>query len=145
MPRNIVIGQKVTSKQVQRAKELRQNMTETEKKLWQCLRANRLNGWHFRSQQIIGGFFADFYCHAAALVIETDGEIHLSQQEYDKERSRLICDYGIDVIRFTNEEIESNLPKVLQKIDVVCQQRAHPLPFRKFATDAGGEAGGRSE
>jgi very-short-patch-repair endonuclease len=138
MPRNIVIGQKVTSAQVQRAKELRRNMTETEKKLWQRLRANRLNGWHFRSQQIIGGFFADFYCHAAALVIETDGEIHMSQQEYDRERSRLIREYGIEVIRFTNDEIESHLPEVLKMIDNICQERAHPLPSRKGA-------GGRSE
>jgi very-short-patch-repair endonuclease len=74
--RNIVIGQKVTSEKVQRAKELRKNMTGAEKLLWQSLRANRLNGWHFRRQQIIGGFIADFYCHAAALVIELNGGIH---------------------------------------------------------------------
>src|SRR5215212_6733999 len=100
--RNIVIGQNVTSQKVQRARELRKNMTEAEKVLWQSLRANRLNGWHFRRQQIIGGFIADFYCHAAALVVETDGEIHQSQQEYDEERSELIRrQYGIEVIRFT--------------------------------------------
>jgi very-short-patch-repair endonuclease len=139
MPRNIVIGQKFTSKQVQRAKELRRNMTATEKKLWQCLRANRLNGWHFRSQQIIGGFFADFYCHAAALVIETDGEIHMSQQEYDRERSRLIREYGIEVIRFTNEEIQKHLSQVLQTIDSACQQRTSS-PLLK-----GRGSGGRSE
>jgi very-short-patch-repair endonuclease len=52
MPRNIVIGQSVTNAQVKRSKELRQNMTEAEKILWQQLRANRLNGWHFRRQQI---------------------------------------------------------------------------------------------
>ena len=145
MPRNIVIGQKVTSRQVERAKELRQNMTETERKLWQRLRANRLNGWHFRSQQIIGGFFADFYCHAAALVIETDGEIHMSQQEYDRERSRLIREYGIEVIRFTNEEIENHLPQVLQKIDSLCRARADSSPSaRRPRTGIKGGAGGRS-
>lgn len=143
MPRNIVIGQKVTSRQVQRAKELRRNMTETERKLWQCLRANRLNGWHFRSQQIIGGFFADFYCHAAALVIETDGEIHLSQQEYDRERSRLIREYGIEVIRFTNEEIEDNLPQVLQKIDSLCNSRAAIQPSRKRSHQHPPASGGK--
>ena len=125
MPRNIVYGQKVTNAQVQRAKELRQNMTEAEKILWRRLRANRLNGWHFRRQQIIGKFFADFYCHAAALVIELDGEIHKSQQEYDAELTELIRDFGIEVIRFTNEEIENQLAQVLQKIDSICGERAH--------------------
>ncbi len=125
MPRNIVIGQKVTQAQRQRAKELRQNMTEAEKTLWQALRANRLNGWHFRRQQIIGAFFADFYCHAAALVVEVDGEIHKTQAEYDQERTELIRDYGIEVIRFKNEEIFQQLPQVLEKIDQTCQARIH--------------------
>jgi len=68
--RNIVIGQNITSAKLQRAKELRHQMTPEEKILWQHLRANPLNGFHFRRQQIIDGFIADFYCHAAALVIE---------------------------------------------------------------------------
>ena len=126
--RNIVIGQNVTNAQVHRAKELRKNMTEAEKTLWQYLRANRLNGWHFRRQQIIHGFFADFYCHAAALVVELNGEIHKSQQEYDNERTELIRDHGIDVIRFKNEEIENQLPQVLQKIDSACRERANKKP-----------------
>ena len=135
-PRNIVIGQSVTSTQVRRAKELRKNMTEAEKILWRHLRANRLNGWHFRCQQIIGSFFADFYCHAAALVVETDGEIHQSQQAYDKERSELIREYGIEVIRFTNEEIKNHLPYVLQKIDSLCRARTTTPPLQ------GGAGGG---
>ena len=138
--RNIVIGQNVTSQKVQRARELRKNMTEAEKVLWQSLRANRLNGWHFRRQQIIGGFIADFYCHAAALVVEIDGEIHLSQQEYDKERSELIRrQYDIEVMRFTNEEIKDHLPQVLQKIDSLCKKRTSS-PFLE-----GRGPGGRSE
>ncbi|WP_292738042.1 DUF559 domain-containing protein [Nostoc sp. JL31] len=74
--RNIVIGYKADLVKVQRAKELRQQMTPEEKILWQHLRANRLNGLHFRRQQIINGFIADFYCHSTALVIEVDGKIH---------------------------------------------------------------------
>ena len=125
MPRNIVIGQKVTRAQKERAKELRQNMTKAEKILWQKLRANRLNGWHFRRQQIIGPFFADFYCHAAALVIEVDGGIHQSQVEYDRERTERIREYGIEVIRFQNKEIFQQLPQVLEKIDKTCQARVN--------------------
>jgi very-short-patch-repair endonuclease len=122
--RNIVIGQDVSSAKVQRAKELRRGMTEAEKVLWLSVRANRLNGWHFRRQQIIGGFIADFYCHAAALVVELDGGIHESQQEYDQERTELIKTYGIEVVRFKNETVMNQLPQVLQEIDHICHERA---------------------
>ena len=139
--RNIVIGQNVTNEQVQRAKELRQNMTEAEKILWQQLRANRLNGCHFRRQQIIHGFFADFYCHAAALVVELDGEIHKTQQEYDATRTELIRDFGIEVIRFKNEEVEKQLSQVLQKIDSACRERAHTPPSQGGARGGSGRMG----
>jgi very-short-patch-repair endonuclease len=122
--RNIVIGQNVKSAKVQRAKELRHDMTAAEKALWQAVRANRLNGWHFRRQQIIGGFIADFYCHAAALVVELDGGVHESQQEYDQERTEIIKMYGIEVVRFQNETVLNHLPQVLQEIDRVCRERA---------------------
>jgi very-short-patch-repair endonuclease len=136
--RNIVIGQNVSSAKVQRAKELRQNMTEAEKALWQAVRANRLNGWHFRRQQIIGGFIADFYCHAAALVVELDGGIHKSQQEYDQERTELIKTYGIEVVRFKNETVLTQLPQVLQEIDHLCRERSNsntPSPQGKGPGD----------
>ncbi|MFP4120840.1 MAG: endonuclease domain-containing protein [Coleofasciculus sp.] len=96
---NIVIGQKVTSAKVRRAKELRRQMTPEEKILWQHLRANRLNGFHCRRQQIIDGFIADFYCHAARLVIEVDGKIHQHQAEYDAERDRVLSARGLQLLR----------------------------------------------
>jgi very-short-patch-repair endonuclease len=73
--KNIIPGQTVTKEKLQRAKELRRDMTPAEKILWQELRANKL-GVHFRRQQVIAGFIVDFYCHKAGLVIEVDGDIH---------------------------------------------------------------------
>jgi very-short-patch-repair endonuclease len=72
---NIVHGQRVTKEKLQRAKELRREMTPAEKILWQELRANKV-GVHFRRQQVIAGFIVDFYCHKASLVIEVDRDIH---------------------------------------------------------------------
>jgi very-short-patch-repair endonuclease len=72
----IITGQQVSPELKARAKELRQEMTPAESKLWQRLRAGRLEGFHFRRQQIIGGYIADFYCHAAGLVVEVDGIIY---------------------------------------------------------------------
>ncbi|MEW5858090.1 MAG: endonuclease domain-containing protein [Cyanobacteriota bacterium] len=118
--RNIVIGQHVASAKVQRAKELRKQMTEEEKILWQYLRANRLNGFHFRRQQIIDGFIADFYCHAVKLVIEVDGEIHQQQAEYDAERDKVLSMRGLRLLRIKNEEVRRNIDNVLLDIYTAC-------------------------
>jgi very-short-patch-repair endonuclease len=119
---NIVIGQKVTSVKVQRAKELRSQMTQEEKILWQHLRANKLNGLHFRRQQIINGFIADFYCHAARLVIEVDGEIHQQQAEYDAERDQVLSARRLRLLRIKNEEVKQNLDRVLARIAKACSE-----------------------
>jgi len=78
--KNIIPGQRVTKEKLERAKELRRNMTSAEKLLWQEVRAKKL-GVRFRRQQIIAGFIVDFYCHRAALVVEVDGDIHDLQQK----------------------------------------------------------------
>lgn len=120
--RNIVIGYKVDLVKVQRAKELRQQMTPEEKILWQHLRANRLNGLHFRRQQIIDGFIADFYCHTTRLVIEVDGKIHEQQVEYDAERDKVLSARGLRLLRIKNEEMRHELDKVLMHISTACSQ-----------------------
>jgi very-short-patch-repair endonuclease len=118
--KNIVIGQRVQEAKVARAKELRREMTPEEKILWQHLRANRLLGLRFRRQQIIDGFIADFYCHAAGLVVELDGSSHDQQTEYDAERDRIFSARGLHVLRVRNEEIRQQLRAVLLRIAKLC-------------------------
>jgi very-short-patch-repair endonuclease len=113
--KNIIPGQRVTKEKLQRAKELRRDMTPAEKTLWQELRANKL-GVHFRRQQIIAGFIVDFYCHKAALVIELDGSVHDLQQKEDANREKALKDIGLRIVRFGNDEILRNLSTVLEKI-----------------------------
>ncbi len=120
--KNIVRGQKISAKQVEGAKELRRVMTPSEKILWKCLKANRLNGLHFRRQQIIHGYFADFYCHQHELIVEVDGDVHEFQQDYDAEREKYLISLGLRIVRFTNEEITNNLKDVLNKIVEECQK-----------------------
>lgn len=124
MPHNIVRGQKVNPDIVQRAQELRREMTPQEKILWQELRRNQLGGFHFRRQQIINRYIADFYCHVAALVLELDGEIHETQQERDAVRDMVIREYGIFVLRIPNREVDENLGGVLKTILAECVARA---------------------
>ena len=121
--KNIVRGQSVSYEMHERAKKLRREMTPAEKILWKEVRANRLNGLHFRRQQIIHGYFADFYCHQQALIVELDGGIHDLQKEYDAEREAYLIALGFRTIRFKNEEVFKDLQSVLLKIVKECKER----------------------
>src|SRR6266508_1888523 len=113
--KNIIPGQRITKAKLQRARELRRDMTPAEKALWQELRANKL-GIHFRRQQIIAGFIVDFYCHKAALVVEVDGDIHDLQLEEDARREKALNELGLRIARFRNDEVLNNLLMVVKRI-----------------------------
>ncbi|MBE9199612.1 MULTISPECIES: DUF559 domain-containing protein [unclassified Nodularia (in: cyanobacteria)] len=98
------------------ARKLRQNLTQAEARLWSALRNKQLNGLRFRCQHPVGNFILDFYCPACKLVVEVDGEIHASRAEYDQSRTAKLGEYGYQVLRFSNEEVMHDLPKVLDKI-----------------------------
>lgn len=101
----------------ERAREMRLNMTESEQKLWSVLRRKNIKGFRFRRQHPIGQFIADFYCHEAKLIIEVDGDIHkFKQQEYDQGRTYELGNWGLKVVRFTNQQVMSDLDKVIQHI-----------------------------
>ncbi|MEP7135648.1 MAG: DUF559 domain-containing protein [Chloroflexota bacterium] len=113
--KNIIPGQKVTKEKLERAKELRREMTPAEKLLWQEVRAKKL-GVRFRRQQIIQGFIVDFYCHKAALVVEVDGDVHDLQQEEDAKREAALSALGLRVVRFRNDEVVRNVSAVVGKM-----------------------------
>jgi 5-methyltetrahydrofolate--homocysteine methyltransferase len=101
----------------QRARELRKEMTPAEKKLWQVLRGNQLDGLYFRRQHAVGTYILDFVCIQEKLVIEVDGGSHLEQEEYDQERTRwLEEEKGYQVIRFTNDDVLKNIHEVVEAI-----------------------------
>ena len=106
-----------------RARDLRRNMTPQEKKLWyQFLRKYPVKIY---KQRIIESFIVDFYCASAKLVIELDGSQHYTEQgeAYDAERSACFERYGLEVIRFTNSEIDTEFDAVCRKIHTVIQER----------------------
>ncbi len=116
-------GQRVSEEKLERAKQLRREMTPHEKRLWARVRNNGLNGLHFRRQQVVDGFILDFYCHQAALALELDGPIHLQQIEYDAERSRVLETRGLRVLRISNAHIDADLEAVLARIAAVCREQ----------------------
>lgn len=101
------------------AKKNKQNMTEAEKYLWNYLRGNSL-GVRFRKQQVIDDYIVDFVCLSKQLIIELDGGYHSEkeQMEYDRIRTEQLEYLGFRVIRFANQEVFSNIEKVLEKIEL---------------------------
>lgn len=91
--------------------------TEAESLLWNFLRASQM-GVRYRHQHIIGEYIADCACVTNKLIIEIDGLYHsLPEQKIsDEERTEWLERKGWKVIRFTNEEIFSNLENVLERI-----------------------------
>ena len=102
----------------QNAKWLRNNSTKHEQILWECLRKNKILGVRIKRQHPIGTYIADFYCHAAKLVIEIDGVYHdhAEQKLYDEERTFNFGINGLMVIRFSNHDVEHNLNRVIGEI-----------------------------
>jgi very-short-patch-repair endonuclease len=97
-------------------------MTVAERILWQALRNHQMHGLKFRRQHPIGPYIIDFYCHSAYLAIEVDGPYHetSAQQDYDTVRIRALNGMGVRVLRFSNAQVISALPSVLEEIARYC-------------------------
>ncbi len=126
---DIITGQRVSREKLEQARRLRREQTPTEQALWQRLRANRLRGLHFRRQQLVDGFIVDFYCHAAALVVEVDGVVHSDQTFADQERDEVLRGHGLSILHVTNDEAEHDMEGVLQRI--LNTVKIASLPFRE--------------
>jgi len=106
-----------------KAKDLRNDMTETERIMWRRLRGRKLNGLKFRRQHPIDISIADFYCHEKKLIVEPDGGIHDTneQKDYDDGRSFELEEKGFKILRFRNEEVTNGIDQVLIKIIEACK------------------------
>jgi 5-methyltetrahydrofolate--homocysteine methyltransferase len=100
------------------AKKMRNQPTEAEALLWNVLSGKKLDGYKFRRQHIIGSFIVDFICLKYNLIIEVDGLIHQlpENKTSDEERTKWLENEGYQVIRFTNQQVLSNLDAVLEDI-----------------------------
>ena len=106
------------------ARELRRRSTPAEAALWDALRAGRLAGFKFRRQHPIGRFVVDFYCVRAGVAIEIDGPVHAQQAEADRLRQEFLESREIIVLRFTNDDIERDLARVLATISQTLADRS---------------------
>jgi len=112
-----------------RARCLRRNQTETERRLWSRLRFRQLDEAKFRRQHPISPFIADFCCMERGLVSELDGGQHAEQEEADRRRSAFLARRGYRVIRFWDNEVMEDIEAVLQRImDELESPHPSPLP-----------------
>ena len=97
---------------------LRRSMTKAEAVLWKKLRDRNVFSIKFRRQHPVYNFIVDFYSHEYKLVIEVDGEIHNDEiaSRYDLGRTEVLNNFGLKVIRFTNNQILYSLDSVIEKI-----------------------------
>ena len=108
---------------IPRAKELRKNATPQENELW--YKFLRFYPIRFQRQKTIGQFIVDFYCHQAKLAIELDGSQHFTPEgiTHDEARTAAIETVGVEVLRFTNRDIDSEFRAVYTQIDTVVHER----------------------
>jgi ATP-dependent exoDNAse (exonuclease V) beta subunit/very-short-patch-repair endonuclease len=102
---------------LEKAQEIRKAPTVAEKLLWTELKSKSLE-FKFRQQHLINDFIVDFVCLSKKLIIEVDGEYHFTEEQIqlDTERTRILNELGYKVIRFTNNEVLTNIHFVLANI-----------------------------
>jgi predicted GNAT family N-acyltransferase/very-short-patch-repair endonuclease len=110
-----------------RARTLRQNMTEAEKAVWTLLRSRQIGGHRFRRQVPLGQYVADFACHEARLIVEIDGGQHDQSSAEETERSHFFERQGYRILRFWNNDALANPHGVFDMIAAELT-RHHPLP-----------------
>ena len=129
---------------LEKAREMRRNPTEAESVLWNYLSGDKL-GVHFRRQHPVFGYIPDFVCIGQKLIIEIDGGYHLAdeQPELDAERTQWLNKAGFHVLRFTNEEVLSDIDSILEEIsDMVDLESLPSTKSNQSPLPSGGAGGG---
>jgi very-short-patch-repair endonuclease len=101
---------------IELARKMRVKLTIPENVLWEKLKTKKMGGYRFRVQHPIHRYILDFYCHEKKLAIEIDGDIHKFRKDYDEYRDEYLESAGITTIRFSNEDVISNIDYVLSEI-----------------------------
>ena len=109
--------QKYNQELISNAKALRKNMTKEERHLWYDYL--RTYPKKFVRQKVLGKYIADFYCASVNLVIELDGSQHYKEDgiKYDEIRTEFLQEFGIQVIRIPNNQVNMNFTGVCEYID----------------------------
>ena len=109
-----------------RSRELRNNATAAERKLWQHIRNRQLSGVRFNRQVPIGPFICDFVARTPKLIVELDGGQHAVNTIEDERRTRFLEGRGYRVLRFWNNDVLENADGVVAVIEAALVGQALP-------------------
>ncbi|MCX6824787.1 MAG: endonuclease domain-containing protein [candidate division SR1 bacterium] len=102
-------------------------MTEAEGKIWNLgLRKDKM-GYRFLRQKLLGEYILDFYCHKLKLGIEIDDSSHDFKGEYDEKRTKYLNSIGVEIIRYTNNNVHYNLDAVLLDLESKIAERSKKI------------------
>ena len=104
---------------IKKSRDLRNNPTIAENKLWYFLRNRQIENFKFRRQQPIGDYIVDFACLEKKIIVEIDGGQHFENNE-DSIRDQWLTSQGYRVLRFWNNDVIQNIESVLEKIRKAC-------------------------
>jgi very-short-patch-repair endonuclease len=109
---------------LERARLMRSNPTEAERRLWSLLRHRRLGMHKFKRQQVLFPYIVDFICPSAGLIVEADGSQHI-ESAYDARRDAALRGRGFRVLRFWNNDVLADADAVA---NAIYAELAHPHP-----------------
>jgi very-short-patch-repair endonuclease len=112
-----------------KARQLRQDSTRAELRLWQRLRSRSLGGYKFVRQEPIGPYVVDFVCRKHRLIVELDGGQHADSKR-DEIRDKWLADQGYRVLRFWNNDVFANMEGVWETIATSLSVERPPHPTR---------------
>jgi len=110
------------------ARHFRNNMTETERRLWSRLRSKQIDGYKFRRQVPVGPYFVDFLCISARLAIEVDGPFH--EDDADHRKTESLKKAGYRVLRVPVVDVDESLDDVIHGIYLKLSEPSLPIPYR---------------
>jgi very-short-patch-repair endonuclease len=116
------------------ARQMRHELTEAERKMWEILRSRRLQGFKFRRQVPMCGYILDFYCVRVKLAIELDGGQHADPDAiaYDQRRADRLAAEGIRILRFWDDDVLKHSANVAEAIYDACCANPHPNPLPDY-------------
>jgi very-short-patch-repair endonuclease len=109
-----------------RAKWMRANPTDAEKRLWTILRNKRLSDYKFKRQVVLDWYIVDFINFEHRLIVEADGSQH-ADNKYDEKRNIYLKSQDFNVLRFWNSDALKETKAVTETIWCALQAPP-PLP-----------------
>ena len=100
------------------ARYLRNHSTKSEIILWYYLKGKQRLGFDFHRQKPLDNYIVDFFCSELNLIIEIDGKSHDFKQEKDIHRQKILESYGLNFLRFSDDEVKNDVEGVVKSIDI---------------------------